>query len=276
MAILQFCKEHYGRQYAANSRETIRRGTLHQFIQAGLVVENPDNLDRPKNSPNWCYQIESTALDLCRTWGTAKWENTRTAYLTQQPSLQEKYARKRHMSQLPVTLSDGQEVVLSAGRNSELIQNIVTQFATRFVPGGHVLYLGDTGDKWKFFDQAAFADLSMDFDPHGKMPDVVLHHLDKNWLLLVEAVTSHGPMDGKRRMELAKLFQESTAGLVYVTAFPTRKELRTYLSGISWETEVWIADDPDHLIHFDGERFLGPYPLPLRGPNKSQADARHR
>ena len=59
-------------------------------------------------------------------------------------------------------------------------------------------------------------------DSHGKMPDVVIYYPEKNWLLLVESVTSHGPVDGKRHAELARLFAEATAGLVYVTAFPSR------------------------------------------------------
>jgi hypothetical protein len=77
--------------------------------------------------------------------------------------------------------------------------------------------------------------------------------------LLIESVTSHGPVDGKRHAELAKLFSPAKAGLVYVTAFPSRDLMARYLSDISWETEVWIADAPSHLIHFNGERFLGPY-----------------
>ncbi len=91
------------------------------------------------------------------------------------------------------------------------------------------------------------------------MPDVVLHWAAKNWLLLVEAVTSHGPVDGKRHGELANLFAGCNAGLVYVTAFPNRAVMARYLAEIAWETEVWVADAPSHLIHFNGERFLGPY-----------------
>ena len=91
------------------------------------------------------------------------------------------------------------------------------------------------------------------------MPDVVVHLKDKNWLILVEAVTSHGPIDNKRKIELEKLFAGSKAGLVFITAFSTRKVMVKYLKDISWETDVWLAENPTHLIHFDGEKFLGPY-----------------
>jgi hypothetical protein len=73
-------------------------------------------------------------------------------------------------------------------------------------------------------------------------------------------VTSAGPVDGKRRMELKQLFKKSPTGLVFVTAFETRRSMQSFVTQISWESEVWIAETPEHLIHFNGERFLGPYP----------------
>jgi hypothetical protein len=91
------------------------------------------------------------------------------------------------------------------------------------------------------------------------MPDVVIYYSAKDWLLLIEAVTSHGPVDAKRRNELAELFLTSRAGLVFVTAFLNRNDMAKYIGDISWATEVWVADSETHLIHFNGEQFLGPY-----------------
>ena len=137
--------------------------------------------------------------------------------------------------------------------------NLFEQFCPRFVPGGMVLYVGDAGQKFVIDETAFMAKMGIRLDAHGKMPDLVVYHKKKNWLVLIEAVTSHGPVDLKRRNELKGLFEPSKKGLVYVTAFPSRKEMNSYLTRISWETEVWVADNPDHLIHFNGERFLGPY-----------------
>lgn len=145
------------------------------------------------------------------------------------------------------------------GEHSQLIKAIVEDFAARFAPGSALVYVGDTGDKWGYFDTELLARLGVTVDNHGKMPDVVLYFTEKNWLLLVESVTSHGPVDSKRHEELAKLFAGSKAGLVYVSAFPTRRVMNKYLEAISWESEVWCADSPTHLIHFNGVRFLGPY-----------------
>jgi hypothetical protein len=257
--IMNWVREHYGKEYAPNTRETFRRQTMHQFCYAGIALYNPDEPDRPVNSPKAVYQIEPAALDLLRTFGTSAWHENLTNYLTERETLVARYAREREQIRIPVEIAPGKEITLSPGEHSELIRAIIEDFAPRFAPGSALVYAGDTGDKWGYFDAALLAELGVDVDSHGKMPDVVLHFTEKNWLLLVESVTSHGPVDGKRHAELAKLFAGSTAGLVYVTAFPNRAIMGRYLAEIAWETEVWVADAPSHLIHFNGVRFLGPY-----------------
>ncbi|EAA8037538.1 restriction endonuclease [Salmonella enterica] len=257
--IMDWVREHYGKAYAPNTRETFRRQSMHQFCDAGLALYNPDKPDRPVNSPKAVYQIEPTALALLRTFGTPAWHDSLAAYMAERETLISRYAKDREQNRIPVEIAPGQQITLSPGEHSKLIQAIIEDFAPRFAPGSVLVYAGDTGNKWGYFDTKLLAGLGVDVDLHGKMPDVVLHFTAKNWLLLVESVTSHGPVDGKRHAELAKLFAGSTAGLVYVTAFPNRAIMGHYLGEIAWETEVWVADAPSHLIHFNGVRFLGPY-----------------
>jgi len=140
-----------------------------------------------------------------------------------------------------------------------LIQRIISEFCQRFTPGAKPIYVGDTNKKWAYFDLAYLQTLGVSVEEHGKMPDVVVHFTKPNWLVLIEAVTSHGPVSPKRLTELKTLFANSKAGLVFVTAFLDRRGLLKYLGDVAWETEVWVADAPDHMIHFNGERFLGPY-----------------
>jgi hypothetical protein len=151
-------------------------------------------------------------------------------------------------------------ITLSPGGQNVLVEKILKDFAPIFARGGRVLYVGDTDKKFAHFDKAGLGKLGVHLEEHGKMPDVIIHYTKKNWLLLIEAVTSHGPVNPKRHQELKKLFANSKAGLVYVTAFLTRKDMLVHLGQISWETEVWVAESPTHMIHFNGERFLGPYP----------------
>jgi hypothetical protein len=259
--VMDWAYEHYRKKYAPNTRETFRRQTMHQFLAAGLVLYNPDKPDRSVNSPKAVYQIEPATLDLIRSFGTKKWTVKLAGYLAQHQTLISRYAKERQHNLVPVEIAPGKLITLSPGEHSELIRAIIKEFAPRFAPGSVLVYAGDTGEKWGYFDKVLLTGLGIEVDAHGKMPDVVLHYAEKNWLLLVESVTSHGPVDGKRHAELTQLFAGSKSGLVYVTAFPNRAIMGHYLGEIAWETEVWVADAPSHLIHFNGERFLGPYPV---------------
>lgn len=257
--IMDWSRDNYQRQYAPNTRETFRRQSMHQFIEAGIALYNPDKPDRAVNSPAAVYQIETCLLAVLRTFGKKSYAANLAAWLKERKSLVERYARNREMQQVPVQIAKGKRIRLSAGEHSMLIKEIIEKFSPRFVPGGQLVYVGDTGAKWGYFDQPLLADLGVTVDNHGKMLDVVIYFAEKDWLVLVESVTSHGPVDSKRHDELARLFAGSKAGLVYVSAFPNRRVMNKYLESISWETEVWVADAPAHLIHFNGVRFLGPY-----------------
>ena len=257
--IMQWFRDYYGKDYKPNSRETIRRQTLHQFIEAGLVLYNPDDPGRAVNSQLNCYQIAPAALALLRTHNKDGFSKRVARYLRGKPGLTAQHARTRGMKQIPVTLADGTTVTLTAGGQNVLIKEMVEKFCPRWTPGGRILYVGDAGKDDPVFDKRGFEDLGVRLDKHGKLPDLVVYMAARDWLVLMEAASSHGPVDGKRHVELAKLFADCTAGLVYVSCFPSRAVMRRFLADISWETEVWCAEDPTHLIHFNGERFLGPH-----------------
>ena len=256
--MMDYFHNHFDVTYAPNTRETVRRQTVHQFVQLGLVIPNPDDPTRPINSPNTRYQIEASFLKVIRSFDTEEWEHNLRTYLVSADKIKRLRERERVMTLIPISMPNGSQVKISPGGQNALIKQIVEGFCPRFVPGGVIIYLGDAGKKFKIRETAYFERLGIILDEHGKMPDVVVHLEEKNWLVLIEAVTSHGPINIKRHNELKGLFK-GKAPLVLVTAFPTRKIMMKYLQEIAWETEVWVADAPDHLIHFNGERFLGPY-----------------
>ena len=165
----------------------------------------------------------------------------------------------RETQRIPLDLGSGVTIKLSPGGQNTLIEKVLNEFCPRFTPGGKPVYVGDTHKKWAYFDPEYLSSLGVTVQAHGKIPDIVVHFTKKNWLVLIEAVTSHGPVSPKRLTELKALFAGSKAGLVFVTAFLSRRGLLKYLGEIAWQTEVWAADTPDHMIHFNGERFLGPY-----------------
>jgi hypothetical protein len=258
--IISFVAETYKVTYAPNTRETIRDEAVKYFVQYGLLTRNPDDPTRPTNSGNTVYQIEVNALRLFRSFGTQEWEINLQEYLSKRDDIRKEIQRVRNLARVPVILPSGNQITLSPGGQNPLIKSITEEFCACFLPGGTVLYIGDAEDKFLYLESDYLRKLNIVIPPPAKMPDVIIHDPKRNWLVLIEAVTSAGPVDGKRRMELKQLFSGCTAGLVFVTAFQTREAMRNFLPQISWETEVWVAENPEHLIHFDGERFLGPYP----------------
>ncbi|MBL8031285.1 MAG: restriction endonuclease [Candidatus Doudnabacteria bacterium] len=257
--IMDWSRNNYGKDYAPNTRETFRRQSMHQFVEAGLALYNPDDPLRPVNSPKAVYKVQPDFLALVRTFGTDAWEATLKEYLSKNTGLAEKYARDRELVKIPVHINEELILKLSSGDHSLLIKDIIEEFGPRFAPGSKLVYVGDTGNKYGFFDKELLVTLGIELDNHGKMPDVVLYREDKNWLFLIESVTSHGPVDGKRYSELQDLFKNSKAGLVFVTAMPTRSMMARFLHVMAWETEGWVSEAPSHLIHFNGDRFMGPY-----------------
>ncbi|MGH9402581.1 MAG: BsuBI/PstI family type II restriction endonuclease [Terriglobia bacterium] len=257
--IMRFMREWYHKDYAANSRETIRRQTIHQFEQARIVNRNPDDPKRPTNSGKTVYQITEEAEPLLKAYGRPAFERELKAFINRFGSLQEAYRRSREGLRVPLTLPEGTIVYLSPGEHNVLQVSIVEQFGPRFAPGATVLYMGDTALKHVVYEAAELRRCGVPLTEHDKLPDVVMYWLEKNWLFLVEAVTSHGPVSPKRHKELEKMLQGCAADRVYVTAFHNMHDFRKYAADIAWETEVWIAENPDHMIHFNGPKFLGPY-----------------
>ncbi|MCW5777466.1 MAG: hypothetical protein KIS87_13600 [Phycisphaeraceae bacterium] len=257
--IMEFMRRVYRKDYAPNSRETIRRSTLHQFIEARIVDLNPDEPDRPTNSGNNRYALTDAALRVLRAHGSPQFDRAVSAFISEQGRLQDLYRRRRSMTMVSVTLPSGKEIALSPGRHNNLQRAVIEQFGPRFAPGARLLYLGDTARKHVVFEERLLRRFGIAITEHDKLPDVVLHHVRSNWVYFIEAVVSHGPVNPIRKAMFEGMLAKSKAEPIFVSAFTDRNAFRRWLPDIAWETEVWIASDPDHLIHFNGHKFLGPH-----------------
>lgn len=256
--MMVFMRETYNRSYAENTREVVRRQVIHQLEQARVVDRNPDNPDLPTNSPRTHYGLTDEALKVLRSYQTRRWKRELRGFRASHGALLELYQRSRQMREIPVRTSTGEEIRLSPGKHNRLQSLVVSTFGPRFAPGANLLYLGDAADKLMYVDRDKLAELGAPITEHGKLPDIVLYDEERNWLFLVEAVTSHGPMTPKRVEELEMAFMDCAAGRLYVTAFLDFRQFRRHMDQIAWETEVWVAEIPDHMIHFNGDKFLGP------------------
>lgn len=250
---------------AENSRETIRREVLHQFVAAAFCEHNDDDPDRPTNSSKNVYRVSPNALSVIRMYSgsnddtSSEFRIALEEYLAYAPSLVELQREERKIHKIPVRMPSNEIAYINPGGQNKLIKSMVEEFCPRFAPGGQVLYIGDADSKTSNYNKELLSSLGINLDMHGKMPDLVVYQKDKNWLFLMEAVTTHGPVNPLRKKDLESLFGGSQAGIVYVSCFPNRQVLRSHLVDIAWETEVWLESDPTHMIHFNGSRFMGPY-----------------
>jgi adenine-specific DNA-methyltransferase len=266
VSIMEFIRNEYSMDYKPNSRETIRRQTLHQFEQARIVDRNRDDPARPTNSKDNNYSLNQPILDIFAEYPDGSCQEKVQEFNEAVPELKSQYQRVLDMHKIPVVLPNGNTMKLSPGKHNQLHADILHEFCSRFIgASGRVLYIGDTassreeGGKLMILEREYLRKLGVPPMSHEKLPDVVVYDEKQKWLFLIEAVTSHGPVSPKRWLELEEAFKGCKVGVVYVTGFPDRATFRKNAAEIAWETEVWIADEPDHLIHFNGDRFLGPH-----------------
>ena len=251
--VIAYIKENYGVTYAENSRETFRKQAMHHFRRAAFIEDNGE----VTNSPNYRYRLTNETLTLIRCFGTEQWESEKQRFLQSHETLIDVYANKRSMRKMPVRIN-GENFTFSPGKHNELQKAIIEEFAPRFAPNVECLYVGDTTKKDLVKNVKKLQQLGFEITLHDKMPDVVLYSEEKNWLYFIESVTSVGPMNPKRIKEIEEMTKGVTSGKIYVTAFLDFKTFKKFSETLAWETEVWIADMPNHMIHLNGDKFLGP------------------
>ena len=256
--IILFLREGYRVTYAENSRETFRKQVMHPFRTGALIEDN----GKATNSPNYRYRITEEFLKVIRSIDrnntTQSLENSITRdFLSSRQTLSQIYASKKKMRMMPVRINNG-DFSFSPGNHNELQKAIIEDFAPRFAPGSECLYIGDTVQKDLVKNVQKLSNLGFEITLHDKMPDVVLYREDQNWIYFIEAVTSVGPMDPKRLVEIEHMTRAVSAGKIYITAFLDFSTFKKFSENLAWETEVWIACMPDHMIHLNGDRFLGP------------------
>ncbi|WP_439505518.1 BsuBI/PstI family type II restriction endonuclease [Sediminibacterium sp.] len=258
--IMQFINQNYSKvkKYKENSRESFRDETVKPFVQAGICEHNPEEPGLSPNSKNNHYRLTLEVLKVIRSVGSANFETELSEYKKEVGTLSEKYAKARNLLKIPIKLSSGEEFEFAPGVHNQLQAAIIKDFASVFAQGSVVVYLGDTSDKDSHMDKKLLAKLKIPIAIDTKLPDIILYDQKKDWLFLIEAVTSVGPMSPQRIIDLEKMLANCKSGKVYVTAFPDRSVFRSHMADIAWETEVWIADNPTHMIHFNGDRFMGP------------------
>ena len=257
--IIKYLNSHLGESIADSSYDDIRRKDLIYLVEGAIVIKAATNKNASTNDGTRRYAISDDVVNVIRQFNTALYSSEVAGFLGKKGSLREKLARDRELARQPVVLPDGTQIAFSVGDHNRLQKKIIEDFLPRFGYRSEVLYVGDTENKFLFINREKLKELGMFELAHDKLPDVVAYSIEKNWVFFIEAVHTSGPISEFRRLTLDQLTEQMNCGKVYVSAFLDRAKFRSFIKDIAWETEVWIAESPDHMIHFNGDKFLGPY-----------------
>jgi hypothetical protein len=257
--IINFINANFEENISSGSYDDIRRKDLKLLVLGGFILKSGENPNAATNDPTRGYTLSVEFTELVKTFGTEKWQTQLNNFLNESINLKELLARNREIEKVAVALPNGKKLEFSAGQHNLLQKLIIEEFLPRFGQGCQILYVGDTANKFLHFEKEELAKLNFFELAHEELPDVIAYNAEKNWLYLIEAVHSSGAINEVRMLELKRLTKKCKAEIIYVTAFLTKTDFRKWVAEIAWETEVWIAENADHLIHFNGDKFFGPY-----------------
>lgn len=257
--IISFVNKHYGENISNGSYDDIRRKNLDFLVASGLVLRSPAKPGANMNDSTRGYAVNPDVAGVFRKFGSPAWKKALASFRNAFPRLDETLMRKRDQKKFPVKLPKGRIIELMAGSHNEIQRQIIEEFLPRFVPGAEVLYIGDASQKTVFIEKERLQELNFFELAHDRLPDIVAYDPKRGWIFLIEAVHSSNPVSHLRHLQLEQLTAKCTAGVVFVSAFQDRKTFAKWLGEVSWETEVWLVESPDHMIHFNGDKFLGPH-----------------
>lgn len=257
--IIEFINEHYEEKISPGSYDDVRRKHLKLLLLADLILNSAKNPSASTNDPTRGYSLHSEFKNLIVNYNTKQWDIKLKLFLKNKLPLSEIIARKRNIEKIPVILPDNITLEFSKGEHNQLQREIIEEFLPRYGKNSKVLDIGDTSNKFLYRQDTKLKELGFFDLAHDELPDIITYDENKNWLYLIEAVHSSGPMSEERILELKRLLKSCKAELIFITAFTSKTIFRKYVQDIAYETEVWTADNPDHVIHFNGDKFFGPY-----------------
>ena len=254
--IITFLNTNYNQKISSGSYDDIRRKDLAPLIESRLVLKSGKSVI---NDPTRGYTLNPDSVSVIQKYGKPDWDKSVSTFIEKYGRLTDRLERPRDIKKIPAVFPDGQEISLDDSPHNAIQKGILEEFLPRFVPGAEIIYVGDASNKDLFNNSGRLRELGIDELSHGTLPDVIAFDSKHNWIFLIEAVHSSNPISKLRHLNLERLTEKSQYPVVYVSAFLDRQNLREWILDISWETEVWLAETPDHLIHFNGDKFLEPH-----------------
>ncbi len=261
--IIKILNDKYEENISSGSYDDIRRKDLKLPVLGEIILHS--NPGSARNDSTRGYALNPFYAEILRNIKSETntgWKLYAQKKLKNKKSVKDILSSDRNIQKIPIQLPSGEKIIFSPGEHNLLQKAVIEDFLPRYGYGCEILYVGDAADKFLYKNESKLKDLNFFELSHGELPDIVAYSEKRNWLYLIEAVHSSGPISDVRLAELRRLTKNCGADMIFVTAFLNRKTFQKFVKEVAWETEIWISESPDHMIHFDGEKFLGPYNKP--------------
>ncbi|HFN3685905.1 TPA: BsuBI/PstI family type II restriction endonuclease [Enterobacter hormaechei] len=257
--IIAYINENFEEEISSGSYDDIRRKDLSRPVGMNLVVKSANKPGADTNDGTRGYAIEDNFAKLLSAYDSPNWIKTLNAFEIDKEYIS-LFRSTRKTNKLQVTLAENVIISLDDGPRNKIQKAVIDQFLPTFGYNATVLYIGDTSEKQMFKCSQKMLELGLNIEDRGMLPDIIAFSEQKQWLYLIEAVHSSNPLNPERCIELKRtVLKNCPYGVVFVTAFLSRKDFAKWVPEIAWETEVWLADRPEHMIHFNGDKFFGPH-----------------
>ena len=254
--IIRYVNEHFNENRSSGSYDDVRRRELKPLVLAKIIVNSKP--DSAHNDSTRGYGVATDYCKVVRLYKTDSWKKALVNIVREKGRFSDRID-PRKVKKVEIDIPDRDHVYLSLGEHNILQKKIIEDMMPVFCSGSEILYLGDTAKKQVINNEDKLNTLNFFELKHGMLPDIVAYSQKQNWLYLIEAVYTSNPISNNRKIELKDITKDCKAKIIFISAFLNRTDFRKYVSCIAWETEVWLADEPNHMIHFNGDKIQTPY-----------------
>ncbi len=250
--IIAFARRDLKRRYAENTRESIRKSSLQRLVYHELIIMNPDDPERATNSGNTNYILNPDFIELLEHIDSPALKSLIDNWRKNHKHVLSKNKKIDVEHRIEIVLPDGMGVILSPGVHNALEKEIIESFVAFHVPNPDFLYIGDTRKKMLYANEELLKTFGIELNVHARLPDIIVYSVKLDTIFAIESVTSVGPVEETRKVEIEGLFSRSGKPVICVTAFLDRHMFGKFSKTLAWGTFAWIAEEPKHLIRFNG------------------------
>lgn len=254
--ILDYSRTDLGKNYAENTRETVRKHSLKYLVDSGMVIQNADDPNRVTNSGLNNYILSDSFKKLLDAYlsnnteyNIIKNEFVDSVTIERRDNI-EKLKKKPVIINSPIL---DRELILSPGDHNIIEKFIVEDIFPKIAPNFQLVYIGDTKSKNLFIDYDICKTIGLTIDVHTKIPDVIGYDDTTKTIILFEAVASSGPIDDLRKKELLEIFQHWTGKLIFGTAFLSSKLFQSFSTTIACGTTAYIIESRKKITYDEYE-----------------------